>query len=253
MKAQDLRDRARATLAREAGVLAKPHGQRIRVALAFPEHLPHRDVEPRLPDRLPSLQRDGRRGLRAGVPAAAAGTAGPAGVRTQAAHDRVTDAGQGLRRLCLVRLVRMGLPERPDAAAAGGHAHLRRGTPGRARSAGRARWRGHLRQPGAAGAVCRRDCRRRRRATGADPRAAHPRSHGSRVAAARARPGPRFLRAVGVDADVRPGRHHARHDRRSGPRRPGPGARRRPSRPPRCSIRRTRRSSRPTPSSARAS
>lgn len=36
MKAQDLRDRARATLAREAGVLAKPHGQRLRVALAFP-------------------------------------------------------------------------------------------------------------------------------------------------------------------------------------------------------------------------
>ena len=36
MKAQDLRDRARATLAREAGVLVKPHGQRIRVALAFP-------------------------------------------------------------------------------------------------------------------------------------------------------------------------------------------------------------------------
>ena len=36
MKAQDLRDRARATLAREVGVLTKPHGQRIRVALAFP-------------------------------------------------------------------------------------------------------------------------------------------------------------------------------------------------------------------------
>lgn len=36
MKAQDLRDRARATLAREAGVIVKPHGQRLRVALAFP-------------------------------------------------------------------------------------------------------------------------------------------------------------------------------------------------------------------------
>ncbi len=36
MKAQDLRDQARATLAREVGVLAKPHGQRLRVALAFP-------------------------------------------------------------------------------------------------------------------------------------------------------------------------------------------------------------------------
>ncbi|HTV02106.1 MAG TPA: radical SAM protein, partial [Luteitalea sp.] len=36
MKAQDLRDRARATLAREVGVLAKRHGDRLRVALAFP-------------------------------------------------------------------------------------------------------------------------------------------------------------------------------------------------------------------------
>jgi radical SAM superfamily enzyme YgiQ (UPF0313 family) len=36
MKAQDLRDRARATLAREAGVIVKPHGQRLRIALAFP-------------------------------------------------------------------------------------------------------------------------------------------------------------------------------------------------------------------------
>lgn len=36
MKAQDLRDRARATLAREAGAIVKPHGQRLRVALAFP-------------------------------------------------------------------------------------------------------------------------------------------------------------------------------------------------------------------------
>ena len=36
MNAQDLRDRARATLAREAGVIVKPHGQRLRVALAFP-------------------------------------------------------------------------------------------------------------------------------------------------------------------------------------------------------------------------
>lgn len=36
MKAQDLRDRARATLAREVGALPKPHGDRLRVALAFP-------------------------------------------------------------------------------------------------------------------------------------------------------------------------------------------------------------------------
>jgi radical SAM superfamily enzyme YgiQ (UPF0313 family) len=36
MKALDLRERARATLAREVGSLNKPHGQRLRIALAFP-------------------------------------------------------------------------------------------------------------------------------------------------------------------------------------------------------------------------
>ena len=36
MKSRDLRDRARATLAREVGYTIKPHGDRLRVALAFP-------------------------------------------------------------------------------------------------------------------------------------------------------------------------------------------------------------------------
>jgi radical SAM superfamily enzyme YgiQ (UPF0313 family) len=36
MKAQDVRDRARATLAREVGSIIKPHGDRLRIALAFP-------------------------------------------------------------------------------------------------------------------------------------------------------------------------------------------------------------------------
>jgi radical SAM superfamily enzyme YgiQ (UPF0313 family) len=36
MKSRDLRDRARATLAREVGYVLKPHGGRLRVALAFP-------------------------------------------------------------------------------------------------------------------------------------------------------------------------------------------------------------------------
>jgi radical SAM superfamily enzyme YgiQ (UPF0313 family) len=36
MKAQDLRERARATLAREVGSIRKPHGERLRIALAFP-------------------------------------------------------------------------------------------------------------------------------------------------------------------------------------------------------------------------
>lgn len=36
MKHRDLRERAQATLAREVGVLVKPHGDRLRVALVFP-------------------------------------------------------------------------------------------------------------------------------------------------------------------------------------------------------------------------
>lgn len=36
MKALDLRERARATLAREVGSIVKPHGDRLRIALAFP-------------------------------------------------------------------------------------------------------------------------------------------------------------------------------------------------------------------------
>ena len=36
MKSHDLRERARATLAREIGSIVKPHGDRLRIALAFP-------------------------------------------------------------------------------------------------------------------------------------------------------------------------------------------------------------------------
>jgi hypothetical protein len=60
MKSNDLRERARATLSREVGYVTKPHGGRLRVALAFPEHLLRRDVEPRPPDGVPAVQRPGR-------------------------------------------------------------------------------------------------------------------------------------------------------------------------------------------------
>src|SRR5690606_16615038 len=36
MTASELRERARATLARERGAIVKPHGDRLRIALAFP-------------------------------------------------------------------------------------------------------------------------------------------------------------------------------------------------------------------------
>ena len=64
---------AQLTLSKEVGYVRKPHGDRLRVALAFPEHLLRRDVEPRLPDRVPALQRAARHRLRARVPAAEAG------------------------------------------------------------------------------------------------------------------------------------------------------------------------------------
>ena len=73
MKSWEQRERARDTLSKEVGYVTKPHGDRLRVALAFPEHLLGRDVEPRLPDGLPAVQRRGRHRLRARVPAAEAG------------------------------------------------------------------------------------------------------------------------------------------------------------------------------------
>ena len=67
-----------------------------------------------------------------------------------------------VRRPRLLGVVRVGLHQRPDDAAAGRPAAARRGSRLPA-SARRDRRRGDVRQPRAAGAVCRRDRRRRRR------------------------------------------------------------------------------------------
>ena len=88
------RTRASDVLAREVGYVheaaRRPAARRARVS----EHLLGRDVEPRLPDGLPPVQRPGRRRLRAGVPAAEAGAAGAARDRHAARDARVADAGR---------------------------------------------------------------------------------------------------------------------------------------------------------------
>ena len=170
---RDHRSRIRTTLHEELGTpRARPGDScprgRLRPEAArrpsarrpgVPEHLPRRDVEPRFPDRLPALQRSRRRGVRAGVPARAAGTAGADGVGPAADHARVADAGARLRRVRAVGLVRVGLHERRVDAAPGPHRAARGGSVG-ARSADRDRRGGDVRQPRAAGALRGRDCRR---------------------------------------------------------------------------------------------
>ena len=165
MKPKSQRDAARDTLSREVGYVRKPHDGRLRVALAFPNtyfvgmsNLGFQTIYRLFNDQpdivcervfLPPKQELKQPG------------------RVGRAHrvDRVADADSRLRRLRVFGLVRVGLHERPDAAAPG--------RPARARSRSHARppagadWRrGDVRQPRAARAVRRRD--RRRRGRGAD-------------------------------------------------------------------------------------
>ena len=67
--------RARTTDPRKRGRLRREAARRAAARRArVPEHLLGRDVEPRFPDGLPAVQRRRRRGLRAVLPAAQAGT-----------------------------------------------------------------------------------------------------------------------------------------------------------------------------------
>ena len=85
-----------------------------------------------------------------------------------------------LRRGGVLGVVRVGLHERPDAAAAGGTAAARRGA--HASAPARGDWRrGDVRESGAAGAVCR--CHRRGRGRGARSVAAARVSRAHRIAA----------------------------------------------------------------------
>ena len=130
MKSWQQRERAQETLAKEVGYVRKPHGGRLRVALAFPNTYwvgmsnlgfqtvyrlfnAHDDV---VCERvfLPPKQE----------------LAELLAVENAARHARIADAGRRLRRARLLGVVRVGLRQRPDAAAAGRAAALR----GRART-----------------------------------------------------------------------------------------------------------------------
>ena len=126
MKSRDLRDRARATLDREVGYVVKPHGDRLRVALAFPNtyfvgmsNLGLQTVYRLFNDRddvvCERVFLPGRQELQAAV-----------GQRRPIDHARVAVAGPRLRHPRVLGVVRVGLHQRPDHAAAGGAAALRR-------------------------------------------------------------------------------------------------------------------------------
>ena len=131
-----------------------------------PQHLFRRHVEPRVPDRLSPLQRARGRGLRTGVPAAQAGARRDDPDRGSPVRARVADRRRRLRRARLLRVVRVGLSQRPDDAAPRRPAAALRG-PGRPPPARRPRRRHQLPESRTARAVCRRGLRRR----GGSPRA----------------------------------------------------------------------------------
>ena len=126
------RERARDILSREVGYVRKPHGGRLRVALVFPNtyfvgmsslgfqtvYRLFNDLDDVVCERafLPPKQE----------------LQDAAGVRLAAGDARIADAGLGLRRDRLLDLVRMGLHEPGQHAAAGQGAAARRGAQRRA-------------------------------------------------------------------------------------------------------------------------
>ena len=129
MKSRQQRERAQLTLSSEVGYVTQAARRPAARRPGVPEHLLGRDVEPRLPDGVPAVQRAGRHRVRARVPAAEAG----AGRRcSQSGAPLVTLESQTpvarLRRLRVLGVVRVGLRQRPHAAAAGRHAAARRRT-----------------------------------------------------------------------------------------------------------------------------
>ena len=128
MKFRDLRDRAQATLAREVGYIVKPHGARLRVALAFPNtyFVGMSNLGLQTVYRLFNAAR--RRRVRAGLPAAEAGTAGRSWPRAPGCSTLESQTpGPRVRRVRVLGVLRVGLHQRPHDAPPGRHAALRRG------------------------------------------------------------------------------------------------------------------------------
>ena len=121
MKEWKQRERALELLSKEVGYVRKPHGGKLRVALAFPNTYFVGMSNLGISDGLQAVQRRGGHRLRALFPAAEDRACRAGGRRRAAAHARVADAGARLRRGGVLGVVRVGLHQRPDAAAAGRH------------------------------------------------------------------------------------------------------------------------------------
>src|SRR4026208_1264691 len=120
MKDWKQRERAPELLSKEVGYVRKPHGGRLRVALAFPNtyfvgmsnlgfqtgYRPFNELEGVVWGR--------------GFLPGRAGPGGPNGLRPAAPYRRVRHTGTRLRRAGLLRLLRMGLHQRGLHAAPGG-------------------------------------------------------------------------------------------------------------------------------------
>jgi len=171
------RDPSSRLLAREVGYVRKPHAGRLRVALAFPNTYYVGMSKPGLPDGLPSVQT-------ASTMSRASVCSCPGGVSCRGAeptgfagHLGVRHTRQRVRRAGVFGVVRMGLHECRQPPSPGRAAPVRRraGPPLPAR---RDRRRRDVREPRAAGAVCRHRGRRRGRSARPRPRDAHRRRDG---------------------------------------------------------------------------
>ena len=120
------RSARRETLAREVGYVRKPHGGRLRVALAFPNTYFVGMSNLGLQTVYQLFNADERVVCERVFLPAQAGARRLLGAARAARHDRVADARPRFRRLRLLRLLRMGLHQRRDDAAAGGARAARR-------------------------------------------------------------------------------------------------------------------------------
>ncbi len=205
MKSRHQRELAQQILSREVGYVRKPHADRLRVALIFPNtyfvgmsNLGFQTMY-RLFNDQPDIVCE-----RAFLPPKQE-LAALRESRHAHRHARIADAARRLRRDRVLGVVRMGLHQRPHHAAAGRRAGARRGSRLQ-RSAGRDRRRRDVRQSRAAGAVRRRDRRRRRRSARAGA-ARRVRHLVAERAAEAAGPGARLLHPVVLRRRVRRRRH----------------------------------------------
>ena len=253
-KWQKQRDRAREMLSREVGYVQKPHGGRLRVALAFPNtyfvgmsslgfqtiYRLFNDIDDVVCERvfLPPKQ-ELQAQLASGAPLLTLESQTPVRDFDVLAFS-VSFEWDYTNVVTMLRLA--GLAPRTAARRSAG-------------SAGRDRRRRDVREPRAAGAVRRRDRRRRRREPDSRPGRRRIRQTRDRETRCSTRLATRrgFYIPAFYDVALRSGRDDRRLRAEARHRRAGDGAQGRGQDHRRSSIRRRRRSSRRTPSSARDS